>query len=114
MWLVHSSGEEGWHISQTGQQEPCDQLVFVRTGGANTNAWKVKLWKNTETRVRAKNHEEERADLAAMRSAGFLLGSSQQQQQQQPQQQEPQESVGIWSRISSAVSGLGRMVGLNH
>ena len=111
MWLVHSSGEEGWHISQANQQEPCDLLVFVRT---NTNCWKVKLWKNTETRIRAKNREEEHADVAVMHDAGFLLGNAQQPQEQQPQEQQPQESAGIWSRISSAVSGLGRIVGLNR
>jgi hypothetical protein len=109
MWLVHSSGEEGWHISQANQQKPCDLLVFVRT---NTNSWKVKLWKNTETRIRAKNHEEERQDMAAIRSTGFLLGNA--QIQTQPQAQEQPQDSGIWSRISSAVSGLGRIVGLNR
>ena len=160
MWLVHSSGEEGWYIPQTNQQEPCDRLVFVRT---SENGWKVKLWKNTQTRIRAKNQEEELQDMAAIRSAGFLLGCAQiqpqapEQEQTQPEapaqeqtQSEPQaqselqaqeqthseaqtqeqtqaqtqeqpqtqtqeqERTGIWYRISSAVSTLRRLVGLNR
>ena len=141
MWLVHSSGEEGWHIPQVNQVTPCDLLVFVRNG---QRGWETKLWKNTETHIRAQNYEEERQDEAVMRSAGFLLGFAQQpqspqqtqpqapaQEQQQEQQQQPQapaqeqqqqpqapaqeqERAGIWSRISSAVSGLGRIIGLNR
>ncbi len=71
MWLVHTpTGEEGWHISQVGQKEPCDLLVFVRT---SETGWKTKLWKNTDTRIRAKNREEELADAAVMRDAKFPL-----------------------------------------
>lgn len=70
MWLIHTeTGEHGWHICQTSQIEPCDRLVFVDEGGI----WRVKMWKSTETRIRATTHAEELEDELAMRSRGFPL-----------------------------------------
>jgi hypothetical protein len=71
MWLVHRlTEEEGWHITQENQKEPCPLLVFVRTG----SAWKTKYWMSDETRICAKNHSEEIRDNYAMIQSGFTLG----------------------------------------
>jgi len=70
MWLVHmGSGEEGWHVCQEGQREPCNLLVFVKQGGL----WVTKYWHSTETRIRAKNYAEEQEDERVMRQSGFFL-----------------------------------------
>jgi hypothetical protein len=71
MWLINiATDEEGYHICQENQKEPCDLLVFVQNGGL----WKVKLWKSTETRIRANNYEEEQKDIRTMRDTGFPFG----------------------------------------
>ncbi len=71
MWLVHNiSGEEGWHIPQENQREPCPLLVYVEEEGI----WRTKLWMTNETRIRPKNHAEEVKDDYDMIQRGFLLG----------------------------------------
>ena len=61
MWLIHNiTGEEGWHICQENQQEPCDLAVFVKDGGA----WNMKLWPSQQTRIRAKNFDEQVYDVS--------------------------------------------------
>jgi hypothetical protein len=56
MWLVHNlTGEQGWHICQENQSEPCELAVFVKEGGA----WKMKLWPSQQTSIRAKNYHED-------------------------------------------------------
>jgi hypothetical protein len=73
MWLINTTTEEeGWHICQGSQKEPCDLLVFVKEGGI----WRTKLWRSEETCIRAKNHEEESLDSLVMLQSGFLLGSN--------------------------------------
>ncbi len=70
MWLIHkATGEEGWHICQANQREPCNLLVFLKVGGS----WKTELWKSEETRIRAKNNAEEVADEIRIRESGFSL-----------------------------------------
>jgi hypothetical protein len=70
MWLRHlTTEEEGWHICQENQREPCDLLVFVKEGGA----WRVKLWKSADTEIRAESHKEEMKDAEAMKSLGLPL-----------------------------------------
>jgi len=70
MWLIHTeTGEEGWHICQQNQNQTSDLLVFIKEGGH----WKTKLWKSTETHIRAKNHTEHLADASAMSAAGFFV-----------------------------------------
>ena len=68
MWLIHTNtGEEGWHVCQTNQQEPCELLVFVKVGGA----WVAKRWRSTDTKIRTQNYKEEQHDAAEMRRTGF-------------------------------------------
>ena len=63
MWLIHNlSGEQGWHICQENQREPCRLAVFVKEGGA----WKMKLWPSQDTTVRAKNCNEDMDDQRAI------------------------------------------------
>ena len=88
MWLIHkTTGETGWYITQAYQTEPCERLVFVKIG----NAWKAKLWKSTETLVRAKNHDEELVDDAEMKNVFRLTN---------PVSRTPQpENVSWMSRV---------------
>jgi hypothetical protein len=63
MWLIHNhTGEEGWHICQENQREPCDLAVFVKDGGA----WKMKLWPSRQTSIRAKNYNQQVQDASNM------------------------------------------------
>lgn len=76
MWLVHNtSDEEGWHIPQENQREPCSLLVYVEEGGI----WRTKLWMSNETRIRPKNHAEEIKDDYDMIQRGFRLGFTKKQ-----------------------------------
>jgi hypothetical protein len=64
MWLIHNlTGEQGWHICQENQKEPCSLAVFVKEG----NAWRMKLWPSQQTSIRAKNFNEQVKDDLAMR-----------------------------------------------
>ena len=64
MWLIHNvTCEEGWHICQENQREPCDLAVFVKDG----SAWKMKLWPSQQTRIRAKNFDEQVEDATKVR-----------------------------------------------
>jgi hypothetical protein len=63
MWLIHRiTKEEGWHICQENQTEPCNLLVFVKEEGF----WRMKLWKSEETYIRAKNYSEQMKDEFGM------------------------------------------------
>jgi hypothetical protein len=67
MWIIHNlTGEQGWHICQENQKEPCGLAVFVKDS-VTGNAWKLKLWPSQQTSILAKNCDKDMDDQMAMR-----------------------------------------------
>lgn len=69
MWLINTkTGEEGWHICQIHQKEPCNLLVFVKEVGI----WRIKYWYSLDIEIRPTTYKEDVDDYKKMKKLGFF------------------------------------------